>query len=582
MTWTFNGYGPAGTAFLFNNVASGPDQSARAEGSANPQNTGSVTPTNNDELVTACMGAYLGASYVVASPLTQVANFAYSASPQILGFSSSYVIQTTATAINPHWSWSGTAGVASIVDTWFSTAAPGPLSVTTTTMPEGFLTAAYHLQLVANGGVGPYTWTLTSGTLPTGLTLASNGLLSGTPTSTASATPLTFTVTDANSTTANSSGLTLTIASAPLSITFSPSPCPGGTQYASYAGCTVTAAGGTAPLTFGWSESNSYSALPEGLVLDTSTGIISSSLIGAQGNYLTAFVVTDALGATLTQTEPFAFIGSNAWAANIFPSNNIFYQRMDFATSGLPTSTNPQDQISSLYVAAALHPNFGSGTSANWPIGIPMIQVPYNQTLVPEANTVTPTYTCHFGTGTPNCPPSPLTAPIPTYAPIEQTSNAGNAVGNDTHVLVYQQAGGGNPASLWEMFHARPVTQTSIASWISSSNALWPNTGTNAITIQTVDAAGLPILPLILNADEVIGTGTPTTPNGTVTHMTRFTMSGNGANGSIGYYEWPATAFAGSISCYTGAGGTGTIVPHGQLNQAVPQASCWSTYYSQA
>jgi len=47
------------------------------------------------------------------------------------------------------------------------------------------------------------------------------------------------------------------------------------------------------------------------------------------------------------------------------------------------------------------------------------------------------------------------------------------------------------------------------------SNALWPNVGTNNLTAQgmgTADAAGLPIAPLLVNADEVIGTGTPNSP----------------------------------------------------------------------
>lgn len=39
-----------------------------------------------------------------------------------------------------------------------------------------------YFQLQVNGGSGNYTWSITSGTLPTGLTLSSNGLVSGTPT----------------------------------------------------------------------------------------------------------------------------------------------------------------------------------------------------------------------------------------------------------------------------------------------------------------------------------------------------------------------------------------------------------------
>jgi hypothetical protein len=63
--------------------------------------------------------------------------------------------------------------------------APLPLKVATTSLPDGVLNAAYPATtLEATGGVPPFTWTLTSGSLPTGLTLASNGGISGTPTAT--------------------------------------------------------------------------------------------------------------------------------------------------------------------------------------------------------------------------------------------------------------------------------------------------------------------------------------------------------------------------------------------------------------
>jgi len=66
------------------------------------------------------------------------------------------------------------------------------------------------------------------------------------------------------------------------------------------------------------------------------------------------------------------------------------------------------------------------------------------------------------------------------------------------------------------------------AAWTDSSNALWPNVSSNALTPQdmgTSDAAGLPVAPLLVNADEVIGTGTPSSPSGAVLHPIRFTLN---------------------------------------------------------
>ncbi len=63
--------------------------------------------------------------------------------------------------------------------------APLPLKVSTTSLPDGVLNAAYPATtLQATGGVPPFSWTLTSGSLPTGLALATSGAISGTPTAT--------------------------------------------------------------------------------------------------------------------------------------------------------------------------------------------------------------------------------------------------------------------------------------------------------------------------------------------------------------------------------------------------------------
>ena len=58
-----------------------------------------------------------------------------------------------------------------------------PLQITTLSLAAGTHAVPYSQTLKATGGVGQYTWTKYSGTLPAGLTLApSTGILSGTPT----------------------------------------------------------------------------------------------------------------------------------------------------------------------------------------------------------------------------------------------------------------------------------------------------------------------------------------------------------------------------------------------------------------
>lgn len=59
---------------------------------------------------------------------------------------------------------------------------PTVLTVSTTNVPAAQVSTFYSVQLEAIGGPTPYTWSVSSGALPPGVTLSTNGLLSGTPT----------------------------------------------------------------------------------------------------------------------------------------------------------------------------------------------------------------------------------------------------------------------------------------------------------------------------------------------------------------------------------------------------------------
>jgi hypothetical protein len=54
-----------------------------------------------------------------------------------------------------------------------------PLAIVTATMADAWVGTGYGKQLVSNGGTGPYTWSLISGSLPPGLSLNGNGAISG-------------------------------------------------------------------------------------------------------------------------------------------------------------------------------------------------------------------------------------------------------------------------------------------------------------------------------------------------------------------------------------------------------------------
>ncbi|MBA8889155.1 hypothetical protein FHW12_003398 [Dokdonella fugitiva] len=59
---------------------------------------------------------------------------------------------------------------------------PAAIVFTTTTLPDGYGLVPYTTNISASGGTGAISYAVTTGTLPPGLTLATDGTLSGTPT----------------------------------------------------------------------------------------------------------------------------------------------------------------------------------------------------------------------------------------------------------------------------------------------------------------------------------------------------------------------------------------------------------------
>src|SRR6185295_2478464 len=90
--------------------------------------------------------------------------------------------------------------------------------IETSSLPNGTIGAAYSQPLVASRGTVPYVWSISSGALPAGLTLAANGLISGTPTS-AGRVSFTVRVTDSSSQKGtDTQALSITINYPPLTI----------------------------------------------------------------------------------------------------------------------------------------------------------------------------------------------------------------------------------------------------------------------------------------------------------------------------------------------------------------------------
>lgn len=121
------------------------------------------------------------------------------------------------------------------------TGSAGPPAVTTTALPAATVGVAYPLTaLTEAGGTAPFTWAVTTGALPDGLTLGPLGFVFGTPTAGAATSGFTVTVTDANNLT-GTQALFITVVA---SLTPPPSPAtprPGFPQVVIEAGLTAAA-----------------------------------------------------------------------------------------------------------------------------------------------------------------------------------------------------------------------------------------------------------------------------------------------------------------------------------------------------
>jgi large repetitive protein len=135
---------------------------------------------------------------------------------------------------------------------------PAPLSVTTSSLPGGTVGQTYSASLQATGGTGGYTWTISAGSLPAGLTVSVAGVIGGTPTASGTAN-FTAQVRDSSNTTA-SKALSIAVTAPPLTITTSS--LTGGTVGVAYSQ-SLSATGGAGGNT--WTVS--AGSLPAGLTM---------------------------------------------------------------------------------------------------------------------------------------------------------------------------------------------------------------------------------------------------------------------------------------------------------------------------
>ncbi len=158
------------------------------------------------------------------------------------------------------------------------------LSVATEALLDGMLAQPYAASLAAKGGTTPYTWSIATGALPPGISLAASGAIQGTPTA-AGAHHFTVQVTDGANATAEKA---LVLYVHPEGLVISTSALPAGEEGLDY-DTSLAALGGASPYFWGVVAG----ALPDGLSLTSSGRIF--GVPNEIGTFPITFRVFDAL-----------------------------------------------------------------------------------------------------------------------------------------------------------------------------------------------------------------------------------------------------------------------------------------------
>jgi hypothetical protein len=199
---------------------------------------------------------------------------------------------------------------------------PTPPVITTATLPDATAGVAYTANITATGGTGAgYTWSITAGTLPTGLTLGTSGtpgtMITGTPTGSGLST-FTVQVADSVGSTATAS-LQINLLNDPLAITTLTLPNANeGKPYSEI----VAASGGTAT---GYTWTITSGSLPVGMTL-ASSGTPETTISGTptvNGPAFFTVQVMDSLGATATANLQIDVLPALAIATLLLPAGTV-------------------------------------------------------------------------------------------------------------------------------------------------------------------------------------------------------------------------------------------------------------------
>jgi hypothetical protein len=239
---------------------------------------------------------------------------------------------------------------------------------------------------VAASGDGPITYTKT-GTLPSGVTLASNGTLAGTPAfGSAASYPITITATDANAKTATQT-FTLTVTASGPAFTSAAS-----TSFTeTHAGTFAVTANGDGPISY--TETGS---LPSGVTLASNGTLAGTPAFGSAPTYPITITATDANAKTATQAFTLTVTSSGpvftSATSTTFTATNAgtFAVTANGDTPITFTETGTLPSGVTLATNGTLSGTPGSGTTGSYAITIKAIDANSNSSTQSFTLTVSP------------------------------------------------------------------------------------------------------------------------------------------------------------------------------------------------
>jgi hypothetical protein len=347
-------------------------------------------------------------------------------------------------------------------------------TILTNDLQNGEQGSGYYATLNATGGVAGYTWDLSEGALPPGVSLdPSSGTIEGLPTESGAFT-FTATVSDGSTPSPQSASETYTLivaASSPV-LQFSP---PEGTVSIPYA-YTPSVSGGVEPYT--WSIASGE--LPAGLSLEPATGTISGTPTATGSSAVTLRVADSSQPASQSVTAHASIVVGAA-------------PPLQIETTALPAATSEEPYRALVFASGGTSPLSFSITHGSLPSGLSLDAETGVISGTPSSQ-ATSEFTLQI---TDSSQPSQVRTAVlsitvnPPPALSIATSELGNATAGDSYSQTLIATGGTRPYG-WSLLGGALPPGVTLAESTGQIAGTPTEPGTFSFTVQVADSATTP------------------------------------------------------------------------------------------